>query len=90
MSFSAFQVGPEAWVAGRLAIVTQTFVFQQTADDMAYQALKQCARAEAERYLATLSRQDLITNAERTRLFFTYVHAFVIGALDELSHNTLL
>lgn len=90
MSYSAFQVGPEAWVAGRLAIVSQAFVFRQTAEDSAYQDLKRFALAEAERYIATLLQHDVMTNAEKTRLFFTFVHAFIIGALDELSHNTLL
>lgn len=90
MSFSAFQVGPEAWVAGRLAIVTKTFIFRQTSEDIAYHDLKQFAFAEAQRYLATQPQGDVASNAERASLVFTYVHAFIIGALDELSHNTLL
>ena len=90
MANSMFRVGPEAWAAGRLAIAEGAFTLHQTAEDTAYGDLRRFAHTEAHSYIATLRHADAYLPVDESRLVAVYIHAFIIGALDELSHNTLL
>ena len=75
--------GAAAWKAGHEAVQTRAFVFTFTPEEMTYTALKSYAAQQARAYLqSTLSDLNL-TPVQQVRLFRTYVHAFINGALDE-------
>lgn len=84
MQLPILQTGAAAWKAGHQAIQRGTFVFQTSAEDMAYADLKRFAVEEARRYVATRYPNAPFTPYERTRLLATFVHAFVNGAFDEV------
>ncbi|HEX6778001.1 MAG TPA: hypothetical protein VF099_07345 [Ktedonobacterales bacterium] len=88
MQSPILSTGAAAWKAGHKAVRDRAFVFTFTPEELTYAALKQYAAQQARAYLqAALSDFD-ITPAQRVRLFATYVHAFINGAIDEAGQET--
>lgn len=75
--------GAIAWQAGHAAIQTGAFRFQHVPDDDSYAQLKRFAAQQAREHIARLKQELELTPYQWARLFNTYVHAFLNGALDE-------